>query len=165
MVIWPTTCGYAFRVNHGLIQKEYVDWKYRELASLTNSSPKLVENHCYFRTVSHPYFCWMRKIFYDEERKIVPESIENMITPLALAVWFMDDGTKEGHQVRLNTQSFSERENKKLSKILEAKLGIISTINRDKNYFRLRISDKSMKLFREMVNPFIIPSMRYKLSL
>lgn len=158
-----TTRGYAFRVNHGLLQKEYVDWKYKELASLTNSSPDTGINHYYFRTVSHSYFDRMRKMFYVGDRKIVPKSIKKLITPLMLAVWFMDDGTREGNQARLNTQSFTKKENELLSKALETKLGIITSLNRDRKYFRLRISDESMDNFRKIISPAIIPSMRYKL--
>ena len=160
-----TTRGYAFRVNHGLVQKAYVDWKYRELNSLTNSVPNVYKSTYYFRTVSHQYFDELRSLFYRKEKKIIPENIHRLLTPLAIAVWFMDDGTKEGKQVRINSQSFTKKENQKLSRTLEATLGIKSTINRDKHLFRLRISDQSMSLFRKTVEPHIIPSMRYKLSL
>ncbi len=160
-----TTRGYAFRVNHGLMQKEYVDWKYRELCSLTNGIPSTYKTTYYFRTVSHRYFDEMRNLFYRKNKKIIPQNISRLLTPLAIAVWFMDDGTKEGNQVRINTQSFTKKENKKLSDTLEATLGIKSTINRDKHFFRLRISDRSMSLFRKMVEPHIVPSMQYKLSL
>ena len=160
-----TTRGYAFRVNHGLMQKEYVDWKYQELSSLTNGVPSTYKSAYYFRTVSHHYFDEMRDLFYRKDRKIIPRNIDRLLTPLAIAVWFMDDGTKEGNQARINTQSFTKKEKKKLSDTLEATLGIKSTINRDKHLFRLRISDQSMSLFREMVAPHIVPSMRYKLSL
>ena len=160
-----TTRGYAFRVNHGLMQKEYVDWKYQELHSLTNSAPNSYKSTYYFRTVSHHYFDELRDLFYRGEKKIIPENIGHLLTPLAVAVWFMDDGTKEGKQARINSQSFTREENRRLSHLLEATLGIKSTINRDKHLFRLRISDQSMSLFRNMVTPHIVPSMRYKLSL
>ncbi|HBV01485.1 MAG TPA: hypothetical protein DEF00_03815 [Candidatus Taylorbacteria bacterium] len=160
-----TTRGYAFRVNHGLVQKEYVDWKYQELSSLTNSVPNTYKSTYYFRTVSHQYFDELRNLFYRGEKKIIPENIGHLLTPLAIAVWFMDDGTKEGKQARINSQSFTREENQKLSHLLEATLGIKSTINRDKHLFRLRISNQSMSLFRNMVAPYIVPSMRYKLSL
>ncbi|MEO8637697.1 MAG: LAGLIDADG endonuclease [Candidatus Taylorbacteria bacterium] len=162
-----TTCGYAFRVNHSIKQKEYVDWKYRELKIFTNSSPAVYEkeNSYYFKCVSHSYFDEMRKKFYLDRKKILPNEIGKLLTPLALAVWIMDDGSKEGNQLRLNTQSFSLDENIRLIKILEATLGISATINRDKNRFRLRIRDQSMLLLKQNVLPHIISSMQYKFSL
>ena len=59
-----TTCGYAFRVNHGLLQKCYVDWKYEELKNLTNSAPRQSTRCYYFRTVSHKHFLELQKEFY-----------------------------------------------------------------------------------------------------
>lgn len=76
-----TTRGYAFRVNHGLIQKEYVDWKYRELERFTNSVPDTYNTSYYFRTVSHPYFDEMREVFYRGDRKIIPDALNKLLTP------------------------------------------------------------------------------------
>lgn len=77
----------------------------------------------------------------------------------------MDDGAKDSSQLRLNTQSFSREENERLIRILEATLGITVTLNRDKNYFRLRVKAKSMPRVRQLIAPYIIPSMHYKFSL
>src|SRR3990167_10566834 len=59
-----TTRGYAFRVNHSITQKEYVDWKYQELSQFVNSMPDIYEKNYYFRTISHPFFTSMRNEFY-----------------------------------------------------------------------------------------------------
>ncbi|OHA37787.1 MAG: hypothetical protein A3I97_02610 [Candidatus Taylorbacteria bacterium RIFCSPLOWO2_02_FULL_44_35] len=160
-----TTRGFAFRINHGIAQKKYVDWKYLELKNLTNSSPRVCnEKVYYFRSASHPFFNFLRSEFYRGRVKILPNNLDRWITPLSLAIWFMDDGAKDGRQVRINTQSFSLRENKRLINILEAKLGIFATINRDKNKFRLRVKNKSMSRFRKLILPYLLPGMRYKLS-
>lgn len=160
-----TTRRFAFRINHGITQKEYVDWKYFELENLTNSSPRICnEKVYYFRSVSHPFFNSLRNKFYCGRLKILPNDLEKWLTPLSLSAWFMDDGAREGRQVRINTQSFSLVENKRLIRILEAKLGISVTINRDKDRFRLRVKDQSMDKFRKLVSPYLLPSMRYKLS-
>lgn len=160
-----TTRGFAFRINHGMAQEEYVDWKFQELQNLTNSAPRICNGKTYyFRSVTHPYFSLLRKRFYRGRIKILPKGLGKWITPLSLAVWFMDDGAKEGRQVRINTQSFSLKENKRLIRVLEAKLGISATINRDKDKHRLRIRDESMEKFRNLISPYLLPSMRYKLS-
>lgn len=160
-----TTRGFAFRVNHGVRQKAYVDWKYHELETLTNSPPRQYRNSYYFRTVSHPFFDALRQQFYVGRRRILPKRIVTWITPLTLSVWLMDDGARDGGQLRFNTQSFSRKENLHLIRILEATLGITVTLNRDKDRFRLRVNAKSMPRVRQLVAPFIIPSMQYKLSL
>lgn len=160
-----TTRGFAFRVNHGIAQKEYVDWKFQELSEITNSAPMLYrERSCYFRSVSHPFLGILQKEFYTGKCKIIPHSIGQWLTPLSLSVWIMDDGSRDGNQLRINSQSFTKEENEKLIHVLEAKLGIQATLNKDKNKFRLRIKDTSMRTIREITEPYIIPSMRYKFS-
>ena len=159
-----TTRGFAFRVNHSIGQKEYVDWKYHILKSLTNSPPSCCHKSYYFRTVSHPYFDVLRQKFYVGKKKILPADIDQLMTALIISIWLMDDGSRDKRQLRFNSQSFTLAENKRLISILEAKFGIMATINRDKDKFRLRVSAVSMPCVRQLVAPFIIPSMQYKLS-
>ena len=158
-----TTRGYAFRVNHGPSQKDYVDWKFKILRNIVNSPPKFAKNCYYFRTVSHVFFDRLREQFYSGNKKVVPRKlIEKQLNPFALAVWVMDDGSKDGKQLRINSQSFSKLENLFLQGVLYAKLGIKSTLNRDKGKYRLRASECSMQTLLRLIKPHIIPSMLYK---
>ena len=159
-----TTKGFAFRVNHSIRQKVYVDWKYSLLKNLVNSSPKSSGKCYYFRTVSHPYFTYLHRQFYSDGKKILPSSlVEENFTPFMLAVWIMDDGTKCGNQLRINSHCFSIEENIQLQKFLSAKLGIKSVLNRDKGMVRIRIIEESMEDLIAQIKPYIIPSMLYKL--
>jgi recombination protein RecA len=161
-----TTKGYAFRVNHGAKQREYVDWKFRIMEQFTNSQPKLCQNCYYFLTISHPFFQTLRDKFYEANNKRLPiQLIKKRFNPFILAVWTMDDGTKEGRQFRINSHCFSIAENEFLQGILSTKLGINSTLNKDKGYSRIRIKGGSMNRFLELVKPYFIPSMFYKLPL
>jgi len=159
-----TTRGYAFRVNHGIAQQAYVDWKYRILEEFTNSPPRIYQSSYYFRTVSHPFFEKLRHEFYVEKRKQVPVQLSEWMSPLVFSVWLMDDGAKDKGQLRLNTQCFSREENQTLIGILEAKLGISATLNRDKKQFRLRVKEVSMPRVRQLARHYLLPSMQYKLS-
>jgi hypothetical protein len=163
--LMPTTAGWCFRVNHGLGQLEYVDWKYAALANFVRTPPKRCDRCYYFRTVTHPEFAVYRRLFYLDRRKVVPiELLHEQFTALSLAVRIMDDGTAERKQLRLNTQSFTFEENDALRGFLWAKLGIRCTLNRDKDRHRLRISSASVDRLRTLVGPYIIPSMLRKLS-
>jgi hypothetical protein len=161
-----TTMGYAFRVNHGLKQREYVDWKWRILENLVNSSPKSSGNCYYFRTVSHPVFNNLREEFYPNGKKVLPvDLVAENFTPFLLAVWIMDDGTKCGNQLRINSHCFTKEENKILQEFLSAKLGIKSVLNKDKGMVRIRIVSEGMPKLIGQIKPYIIPSMLYKLPL
>lgn len=159
-----TTCGYAFRVNHGIAQKDYVDWKHNKLCDFVNSKPRQSGNTYYFRTVTHPKFIELREVFYRDRLKVIPKNlIETLMNPFILSVWIMDDGSRDSRQLRINTQCFSQEEQVFLQNVLRAKLGIETTLNRDKQQFRLRVNAKSMGHLKELVMPYIIPSMFYKL--
>lgn len=161
-----TTRGYALRIHHGIAQKEYVDYKYQFIRIFVNSAPKVSGKAYYFRTVSHPELTIMRKYFYTKQRKILPKNLlEEYFDGLILAIWIMDDGAADKNQLRINTQCFSLNEHLWLINFLQAKLGIKSTINIDKGKFRLRIRDSSMNLLKQLILPYMIPSMLYKLSL
>lgn len=136
------------------------------LKNVVNSAPKTSGTCYYFRTVSHPYFAYLRQRFYQAGKRILPaDLVEENFTPFMLAVWIMDDGTKCGNQLRINSQCFSKDENAQLQKILSAKLGIRSVLNKDKNRVRIRILDESMLILINLIRRYIIPSMLYKLPL
>ena len=159
-----TTRGFAFRVNHGLRQRDYVDWKYNLLENLVNSSPRSSGNCYYFRTVSHPVFAELQGKFYANGRRVLPAAfVGKYLAPLTLAVWIMDDGTKCGNQLRINSQCFSVEENRILQELLSAKLGIKTVLNKDKDMVRLRVLNESMPRLITLAKPYIIPSMLYKL--
>lgn len=164
--LMSTTAGYCYRVNHGLTQYAYVDWKYEMLKEYVRTKPRKSGKCYFFRTITHPEFSHYRELFYPNGRKVVPvELLMNELTTFGLAVWMMDDGSADGRALRLNTQSFSYEENILLSDLLRAKFGIIATLNRDRGYYRLLVSTASMKRLTTLVRAHILPDMLYKLPL
>ncbi len=164
--LMPTTSGYCFRVNHGLQQQEYVDWKFNLLSDFVRTPPQKSGRCYYFRTITHSDFVQFRSFFYVDNRKIVPvEFLYKEFTELSLAVWIMDDGAADGKQLRINTQSFTFSENEALISFLRAKFGIEARLNQDKGRPRLRITAASMERLKKLVKPHIIPNMLYKFSL
>jgi hypothetical protein len=161
-----TTSGYSFRINHSFSQKPYVDWKYRIMEGFVRTSPRRCGRCYYFRTISHPQFKELRKYFFDgRRRRLSGEFLLRHLTPLALAVWIMDDGAKDKKQLRLNSQCFSKKDNDILQHILRAKFGIRTTLNSDKDKYRIRIGYESMSKLTRLVRKFVLPSMLYKLPL
>ncbi len=159
-----TTAGWCFRVHHGVRQKGYVDWKYRVLQSLVRTPPRVSGSGYYFRTVTHPAFSDLRARFYAGRTKVVPIAyMTEILSPLALAVWIMDDGSADGNAVRINTQSFTEEENRRLMVVLSRRYGLRATLNRDKNAFRLRIAATDRDNLARLLEPHMLPELRYKI--
>lgn len=154
-------------VNHSIHQKEYVDWKYQVLEPIVKSAPKTRRGNgdriAYrFFTQQLPYLSLMQDRFYYRKKKIIPSNLD--LTPMKLAVWYMDDGSKcRSSDVYLNTQQFDYSDQKKLITKL-SELGLEARLNKDKQYYRIRFLKSSVpKLFRT-IQPHMTESMSYKLS-
>ena len=154
-------------INHSLAQKEYVDWKYSILKNLTRSGPKSRKGNgkriAYrFFTRQSQEFTSMMNMFYLNKKKHIPDLA---LDPMMVAVWFMDDGSRcSKENVYLNTQQFSKNDQYKLLKLLE-KIGLKATLNKDKDYYRIRFISSSIPKLFEIIGEYIIPSMKYKIGL
>jgi len=154
-------------INHSLSQKEYVDWKYTALSALCKSAPKSrngngMRQAYRFTTRQHPELTTLHTAFYGESKKSIPDNIT--LDPLMLAVWFMDDGSRcRASDVYLNTQQFALQDQERLRAMLGS-LAIESSLNKDKEYKRIRIAKSSIPKLFELISPYVIPSMTYKLG-
>ena len=155
-------------INHSIKAKEYVDWKYSVLKNICVSPPKervsgKNDRKAYrFFTKQHPEITDLMKNFYKNKSKTIPNNLE--LNPIILAVWFMDDGSKSRkHDVYLNTQQFSMKEQKILLHSLR-KMGLKARLNKDKKYYRIRFLKESIVKLNTIIKLHIIPSMKYKLS-
>ncbi|MBI2640155.1 MAG: hypothetical protein HYW90_04710 [Candidatus Sungbacteria bacterium] len=153
-------------INHSIRAKEYVDWKYSVLKNIAGGIPKSRYGNGHriayrFYTQQHPELSRMHELFYEGGKKRIPDI---QLGPISLAVWFMDDGSRcRDRDVYLNTQQFSHSDQEKLMGMLKV-LGLETTINKDKSYYRLRFLKESIKKFNQLISEHIIPSMKYKLS-
>ncbi len=171
---WAKENGnYRFMVSHSIKQQEYIEWKYEQLKPFVLTPPRLYKptQALSFRTISHPEMTDMRKMFYKNGTKILPENIEEIISnPFSLAVWFMDDGNvvmRNGKLMgyHLNTQSFSYAENEQLRYLFEKLYDICPAIERNKSSYRLGIWRKASRaIFHSLIKDYILPSMKYKLG-
>lgn len=155
-------------INHALAHKTYVDWKYKHLANLVRTPPKPRKcnegRRAYrFTTLSLPELTILYRKFYSNGKKVIPNDL--ILSSLALAVWFMDDGNKSRNSFYLNTQQFNLPTQKYLQKILSDQWKIETTLNKDKIYYRIRVGIKYIDRFKAIVKPFIISLFDYKLVL
>lgn len=154
-------------VNHSFSQKAYVDWKHTILKPLCKSAPKPRNGNgkriAYrFNTRQHPEITELFTAFYGEGKKSIPDGI--ILDPIMLAVWFMDDGSRcRDRDVYLNTQQFEYHDQERLRAMLLT-LRIESSLNKDKEYRRIRIKKSSIPVLFKTTAPHIIPSMTYKLG-
>ena len=152
-------------INHSSHQWSYVQWQYERLADLVNTPPSVRRGNggrvaCRFVTRSLPVLTPYYRLFYEAGRKRVPE-VE--LSPLALAVWFMDDGCRSRNAVYLNTQQFDLAGQRRLLTMLEKQWSIYGALNRDKCYRRIRINVDGTRRLAQLIESYLLPELRYKL--
>ena len=165
---------WRLKIEHSVKQKTYVDWLYEHLENWVLQPPKektkVVKGKTYtniwFSTVSDGKFRFYGQQFYDKDgKKHVPSRINKMLTPIALAVWFMDDGSAKSRQHKaliLNTQCFSKSEQKLLIKTLSEKFEIEANLRPQREGYQLIIPRPEK--FIELVKPYLLTDFYYKLG-
>jgi len=167
------------RVDHGLKQKDYLRWKYKEFKDLATGKPRIVRGaihrrtkriykRWHFSTFSLPELNGYHHKFYYRKIKRIPKNILELLkSPLSLAVWFMDDGYKRNdcNALRINTDAFTYNEQKILQQCLKRNFRIDSKIHKKGKFWNIYIPEPEAKNFCKIVKRYILPKMNYKISL
>lgn len=187
--------NWRYRALHTNEHKQYVDHKYEVLKPLCGSPPiygKIYDKRTnkyyermYFNTLSSSLLNDYAKLFYKFNystlpnstispwQKVVPQNIESLLTPRAVAYWYMDDGALKwkfrSNGMRICTESFREEEVELLQKALKKLYNIETSLNRKTANglfigYRLGINEKNATPFRELIQPYLVDCMRYKVS-
>lgn len=119
-----------------------------------------------FSTWTYDQFNKIHNNWYINGKKELPKDIDRYLSPLALAIWIMDNGGKIGKGLKLATNNFTLNEVKQLISILEVKYNIKSTIHKTGaiDQYNIYILSNSMPILVNLIKPYIIPSMKYKLG-
>ena len=167
---------YRLKIEHSISQEAYVNWQYQKLANLVGTPPRVklksltgkVSQNYKFDTLSSSSLRFFGQSFYQDGKKKIPRIIKKLLTPLALAVWFMDDGSIKSNQHRaliLNTQCFDESDLKKLQQALAENFGIETVLRKQKEGKQIYILSQSVEKFIEIISPYLLSSMKYKLGM
>ncbi len=168
------------RVEHSGDQKEYIFWKYELLKNFMQSKPKLIRRYnphwkkwySYYRCQTHssPILGRLRRRFYRDSRKTVPENIERLLkSPLTLAIWVMDDGylyKRDGH-LFLYLPPYTQEEVERLIMALRHNFGLEAKYKEKKGgrEHYLYFDRENTRRLIEIIKPHLIPSFREKLLL
>lgn len=119
-----------------------------------------------FSTWTYTSFNWIHDLWYKDKIKCVPDCIGQYLTPLALAIWIMEDGAKGGKGLKFSTNSFSYKECLIIVKALSDNFNLKASIQSagSNNQYIIYIWKESMDDLIKIVSPYIIPAMKYKLN-
>lgn len=155
------------RIEQSVHEEEYVMWKYHVLNSLlyTAAPKKMVRYHekqksmyTSYRFSSRQYFRSWRSFWYPQGIKRVPSSL--ILTPVSLAVWYMDDGCWTGSKALISAEGFDDESQQILQRLLREQFSVDTLIGKNR---KLLIRKKSHGRFFSLIADHIIPSMQYKI--
>lgn len=129
----------------------------------TNNTYKSVN----FATLSLPCFNQYKTLFYQNNKKIVPINIQELLTPIGLSYWIMDDGSIQNKGLHLNTYAFNLEDVLKLKSTLENMFGNNSlkcSIHKHKKGHRIYIFEESMDILINNISVYMHKDMLYKLN-
>lgn len=163
---------------HSINQSEYLHWKWGKLEMISNKIYEIDSNgfkqerfnsfinekdyrHLYLLTYNH-----------HTGKKTVTRKWLNLLTPLSLAIWWMDDGClsvcKGNRYGKLCTHSFSYEEHLIIQKYFKTVWNIDIQIKLEKNkYYFCRLNVENLKKLFNIIYPYIFenPNMMYKIDL
>lgn len=122
-----------------------------------------------FNTFTYSSLNWIQNCWYNNNIKVVPDiNILNVyLTPLALAIWIMDDGAKVSSGLKFCTNSFILSDVEKLSLLLNQKYKLFTTVQSAgfPNQYIIYVPKKSIETLNKIVGPYLHSSMKYKLNI
>lgn len=163
------------RLEHGADQKEYLFWKVKNLQQFFQGRPKYLERvhpsskrtYQYWRhqSQSMPFLGKLRKIFYRDGKKIIPEDIMKWLTPRSVAVWYMDDGYyyQRDRCSYLYLGNVTKAEAERAGLALKTKFDVLVRVLSKKKGFALYFSPRETIKLASTVRRYILPEFNYKL--
>ncbi|MEX2052716.1 MAG: hypothetical protein WD898_00610, partial [Candidatus Paceibacterota bacterium] len=119
-----------------------------------------------FVTLTHPEFSRFYKLFYVRKKKIVPHNISKLLKdPLSLAVWIMDDGSRDNVGLTLQTHSFSLRGIERLRKALKLNFDIKTNTRKNKGSYVIYFPKSEISKLWKVVKSYVLPEYKYKFPL
>lgn len=161
--------GAYLSFSHSIKQKEYFYWKKAYLDPFINNDYLTKDNCIQCKTIVHKELNKYLNLFYTKDRiKIIPKNIDLYLSPLALAIWIMDDGNlNAGVNMRIATMSFTYEENELLKNALKSVFDLNAKVMgfkyRDKQYWQITLNKFNTAKLSNIVRPYIIESMKYKI--
>lgn len=180
----------SIRITQSPKQQEYLKWKANIINQITGIRTEIIELNTYLKetkktypqlrlySTSSKFLNHIHASLYKGNKKKINMHLLKRLTPLALAIWYMDDGNLafhykknkngekyiSGREVMLNTQCFSYEEHLVIQQYFKECLNIEVKIHKNKGSFRIAMNGTQGKKFIEIISPWIIPEMHYKID-
>lgn len=173
----------CLQITHSKKQKSYIDYKCELISELLNcKKPNLYhrldsKHDEYVLTKGSRYFKLLRRWIYKDGEKRFSKNILKYLTPEALAIWWMDDGTHSkdinkntgairSHSFKLYTMTNLE-DTENIIEVFE-KFGVKMYKLKHKKkdgsiVYYLQCRTREGRKLSSLLRPYIIPDLQYKI--
>ncbi|ACY98833.1 intein-containing recombinase RecA [Thermomonospora curvata] len=171
--------GVRFRMGHGAGQAAYLDWKVSLLGNIPCTRSVNAKGAVFADFTPLPELDELRRVVYfGDGKKHLTWDYLKALTPLALAIWYMDDGhlavpSKElqdrtaggSGRVEICVEAFSPGSRERLVEYLRDTHGLdVRLIERGaRKAGVLQFTTAASAKFQELIAPYVHESMDYKL--
>jgi recombination protein RecA len=167
-----------FRWGHGVRHAEYGDWKASLFANVTVCRSTNDKGAVFHDVQPLPELAELRNAVYIGGKKVLSDDYLKQLTPLSLAIWYMDDGgftvRSKGLQQRtaggsgrseICVEAFSVDSRERLRNHLADTWGIETRLQMRgaRQIAVLQFPTAETAKFHALIAPFVHPSMEYKL--
>jgi recombination protein RecA len=171
--------GVRFRMGHGSVQTEYVDWKAALLGNMPQTRSVRPDGAVHIDLAPLPELGELREVVYwGDGKKHLTWDYLKALTPLALAVWYMDGASFQvrsaGRQDRtaggsgraeICVEAFSPGSRERLGAHLRDAFGLEArlVLRGKRQVAVLQFTTAGTRGLQELIAPYIHPSMAHKL--
>jgi recombination protein RecA len=171
--------GTRFRLGHGAKQAAYLDWKVSLLGNIACTRTTNAKGAVFADFTPLPELAELHEaVYFGDGKKHLSWDYLKALTPLALAIWYMDDGSfvvrskgvqerTEGGSGRINicVEAMSPGTRDRLVRHLQDTYGLDVTLRMVGAGRKavLRFTTPASAKFQKLVAPYVHPSMEYKL--
>nr|YP_006666423.1 putative LAGLIDADG homing endonuclease [Trebouxiophyceae sp. MX-AZ01]AFQ93778.1 putative LAGLIDADG homing endonuclease [Trebouxiophyceae sp. MX-AZ01] len=168
MELAPNGKSARLKIEQQSKKRDYVEhlhqifesWSPGDIALASNS------NNLRFSTRYSPSLTFYHTSFYGDKGRTLPRWLEHSFTARSLAYLIMDDGgtkSQESKAVYINVYGLGRGEQEFLCEILGRRFKLQAKVVRDRQYCRIYISGHSYEALVALIDPYILPSLRYKI--
>jgi len=156
------TYNTQFRIGHGAAQDAYCLWKKSLFEGVIGWSGTNSKGGQSFDTIPMYELTAFRDMNYSGTGKDPSVELINSLNPLALAIWYLDDGTFDSgreNRYSISCPGFPAGKQEMLVARLR-EMGIPAVLGARG---RINFSMEATRIFHAMIAPYVHPSMAYKL--
>ena len=171
--------GARFRMGHGAKQAAYLDWKVSLLDNIPHSKTSNAKGAIFADFTPLPELGVLHDaVYFGDGKKHLTWDYLKSLTPLALAVWYMDDGcfmvrskgvqerTRGGTgRIEICVEAMSAGSRERLAGYLRDTHGLdVKVVSRGaRKVSVLQFTTSASEKFQKIIAPYVHPSMEYKL--